>query len=66
LAVFFPPITWVTLISDIATREYNLEPFSLAPLNTTLSRHANAFYSVPTRYGFLPRLTRPAQIYYIF
>jgi ATP-binding cassette, subfamily A (ABC1), member 3 len=59
LALFFPPITWSTLISDIATREYNLEAFSLAPLNKTLSSHANAFYSTPTRYVFLPRLMKP-------
>ncbi|KAG9237013.1 ABC transporter-like protein [Amylocarpus encephaloides] len=31
LAATFPPITWVTLIGDVATREYNLRRFSLTP-----------------------------------
>jgi hypothetical protein len=47
LAAVFPPITWATLISDVATREYNLHGFSLAPVNKTPSTHANAFYNNP-------------------
>ena len=55
LALFFPPITWATLISDVATREYNLHAFSLAPLHANLSTHANAFYNTPTKYVFFER-----------
>lgn len=32
LSAVFPPITWVTLIGDIARREYYLQRFSLAPI----------------------------------
>jgi ABC-type multidrug transport system fused ATPase/permease subunit len=31
LAAIFPPCTYATLISDVATREYHLRAFSLAP-----------------------------------
>lgn len=51
LAAVFPPITWATLVSDVAKREYNLEAFSLSPRNTTLSTGATAFSDAPTQIG---------------
>lgn len=35
LSAVFPPITWVTLIGDIARREYYLQKFSLAPIESS-------------------------------
>ncbi|KAH8805682.1 ABC transporter-like protein [Xylogone sp. PMI_703] len=32
LAAVFPPATWVTLIADVARREYNKVPFTLNPI----------------------------------
>ncbi|KAF4631693.1 hypothetical protein G7Y89_g6438 [Cudoniella acicularis] len=34
LAAIFPPMAWATLIGDVATREYYLRGFSLAPNST--------------------------------
>ncbi|TVY21042.1 ABC transporter A family member 2 [Lachnellula arida] len=34
LAVIFPPCTYASLIGDVATREFYLRPFSLAPNST--------------------------------
>ncbi|TVY46029.1 ABC transporter A family member [Lachnellula subtilissima] len=38
LAAIFPPCTYATLVGDVATREYYLRPFSLAPNSTDYTK----------------------------
>ena len=54
LALVFPPITWVTLIEDIARRELNLKAFSLTP-QPTPQTDPNGFqdYSLHILDGYL-------------
>ncbi|RDL30175.1 uncharacterized protein BP5553_10453 [Venustampulla echinocandica] len=44
LSAIFPPMTWAFLIGDVATKEYNLAPFSLT--NSTIQ--AESMFSGPS------------------